>query len=185
MTRPSTTNAAQRPRPGARRWPGELSMAAFLSGVLDSVGARLPDELRTMHRRQQGSLIKLYADDPAIHYELWLHRNRARGELGLHFETRDSDRNRRLLEYVAEDLLFLKEVLGNGLEAEPWDKGWTRLYTSLPLQRLDLAEQSRFAEALSTFIETLEPIRREAAAVEHRDTVAGSPKIRRPAAQPD
>jgi hypothetical protein len=56
----------------------------------------------------------------------------------------------------------LKEVLGNGVEAEPWDKGWTRLYTSLPLQRLDLNEQARFAEAFATFIETLEPIRREA-----------------------
>jgi hypothetical protein len=61
----------------------------------------------------------------------------------------------------------LKEVLGNGLEAEPWDKGWTRLYTSLPLQRLDAAEQSRFAEALSTVIETLEPIRREASEAQH------------------
>jgi hypothetical protein len=31
-----------------------------------------------------------------------------------------ADRNRRLLEYVAEDLLLLKEALGQGLEAEPW-----------------------------------------------------------------
>ena len=65
---------------------------------------------------------------------------------------------------MAEDLLFLKEALGQGLEAEPWDKGWARLYISYPLARLDIAEQARFAEALANFVETLEPIRREAVA---------------------
>lgn len=137
-------------------------MSGFLSGVLEAVRVRLTDELGEFEARQQGSLIKLFADEPSIHYELWLHRNRGRGELGLHFETRDADRNLRLLEYVAEDLLFLKEALGHGLEAEPWDKGWARLYTSYPLERLDVAEQARFADAFATFIETLEPIRREA-----------------------
>jgi hypothetical protein len=75
-------------------------MADFLSGVLDAVRRRLPDELRELQARHQGPLIKLFAEDPAVHYELWLHRNRGRAELGLHFETRDADRNRRLLEYV-------------------------------------------------------------------------------------
>ena len=84
--------------------------------------------------------------------------------LGLHFETRSADRNLRLLAYVADDLPFLKEVLEQGLEAEPWDKGWARLYTSYAVERLDFAEQVRFAEAFATFIETLEPIRREAVA---------------------
>ena len=50
---------------------------------------------------------------------MWLHRGRERAELGLHFETRDLRRSQRLLEYDADELQFLKEVLGNGLEAEP------------------------------------------------------------------
>jgi hypothetical protein len=139
-------------------------MVDFLSGVLEMAQLRLPDELRELQARHQGPLIKLFAEDPAVHYELWLHRNRGRAELGLHFETHNPDRNRRQLEYVAEDLLFLKEALGQGLEAEPWDKGWARLYISFPLARLDRADQKRFAEALATFVETLEPIRREAVA---------------------
>jgi hypothetical protein len=139
-------------------------MADFLSGVLQAVRLRLPHELGEFQTRHQGPLIKLFADDPAIHYELWLHRNRGRAELGLHFETRDADRNRRLLEYVADDLPFLKEALGQSLEAEPWDKGWARLYISYPLSRLERADQERLAEALATFVETLEPIRREAVA---------------------
>src|SRR5437879_234553 len=126
----------ERSRPGYRRGPGELTTGDFLRGVLEGVRARLAGELQGLVARQQGSLIKLLAEEPPIHFELWLHRSRGRVELGLHFETRDADRNRRLLEYVADDLLFLKEALGQGLEAEPWDKGWTRLYISYPLERL-------------------------------------------------
>jgi hypothetical protein len=108
---------------GRRRRPVGLPTADFLRGVLDGVRARLSDDLRDMQARQQGSLIKFFAEEPAIHFELWLHPSRGRVELGLHFETRDADRNHRLLEFVADDLLFLKEVLGKSLEAEPWDKG--------------------------------------------------------------
>jgi len=104
----------------------------------------------------------LFADDPEIHFELWLHRGRERAELGLHFETRDPPRNQRLLEYVADDLPFLKTVLGNGLEAEPWDKGWTRVYLTVPLTRLDSGAQADLAVAFCELIETLDPFRREA-----------------------
>ena len=97
-----------------------------------------------------------------MHFELWPHQSRGRVELGLHFETRDTARNRCLLEYVADDLPFLKEALGQGLEAEPWDKGWTRVYMSAPLERLDAAEAAHLAEVFALFIETLEPIRQEA-----------------------
>ena len=79
-----------------------------------------------------------------------------------HFETRDADRNRRLLEYVADELLFLKHALGHGLEAEPWDKGWTRLYLSHPLEHFGSDEQAQIVAAFAEFIETLEPIRHEA-----------------------
>ena len=123
---------------------------------------RLPEELAYLRARHQGSLIKLFAEEPSIHFELWLHRSRGRAELGLHFETRDADRNQCLLEYVSDDLLFLKEALGQGLEPEPWDKGWTRLYISHPIDRLGADEQARLTAAFVLFIETLEPIRREA-----------------------
>ena len=63
---------------------------------------------------------------------------------------------------MADDLLFLKEALSHGLEAEPWDKGWTRLYISYPLERLGRDEQTRLAAAFAAFTETLEPIRRDA-----------------------
>ena len=151
-----------RSQPTTRTLTGELSKAEFLRGVLDGVRARLSAEQQGLSARQQWSLIKFFDEDPTIHFELWLHANRGIAELGLHFETRNAERNQRLLEYVADDLPFLKEAIGQGLEAEPWDKGWTRLYISKRLDRLDRAEQDRTAAAFATFIETLEPIRREA-----------------------
>jgi hypothetical protein len=77
----------QRQRPAVRRRPGELNMADFLSEVLDTV-RRLCRRLRELQTRHQGPFVKLFADDSAIQYELLLHRNRGRADLGLHFETR-------------------------------------------------------------------------------------------------
>lgn len=145
-----------------RRQPGELTTADFLRGLLETTRAALPAELQHLEARQQGSLIKLFAGEPAIHFELWLHRTRGRVELGLHFETRDARRNQRLLAYVDDELPFLKEALGEGIEAEPWDKGWTRVYLTRPLDRLGPEEQAHLAQAFAALVETLEPIRREA-----------------------
>jgi hypothetical protein len=145
-----------------RRLPGELVTADFLRGLLEATRARLPTDLRALKAQQQGSLVKLFAEDPEIHFEVWLHRGRERAELGLHFETHDPRRNQRLLEYVGDELQFLKEVLGNGLEAEPWDKGWTRVYLTRPLTRLDPDEQADLARGFAELIEILEPLHREA-----------------------
>ena len=122
----------------------------------------MPTELQGLEARHQGSLIKLFGDEPDIHFELWLHSTRARAELALHFETRDPDRNRRLLEYVADELPFLKEAIGAGIEAEPWDKGWTRVYLTRPLTRLDPDEQADLARGFAELTEILEPLGREA-----------------------
>jgi len=145
-----------------RRLPGELVTADFLRGLLEATRVWLPTDVRALKAQQQGSLVKLFAEDPEIHFEVWLHRGRERAELGLHFETRDPRRNQRLLEYVADELQFLEEVLGNGLEAEPWNKGWTRVYLTRPLTRLDPNEQADLARGFAELIEILEPLRREA-----------------------
>jgi hypothetical protein len=79
-------------------------------------------------------------------------------ELG-HFEARHQG---SLIKLFADELPFLKEALGEGIEAEPWDKGWTRVYLTQPLGLLGPAEQARLASRFATLTEMLEPIRREA-----------------------
>ena len=158
-----TATSTQRSRPvPRRRAAGELSTRDFLAQVLEQVRGRLPADLQALHAEHLGWQIKLWADDPLIHFELWPHRGRGRVELGLHFETRNALRNLCLLDYVADELLFLKEALGQGLEAEPWDKGWTRLYITYPLERLAPDAVPPISAAFATFIETLEPICQEA-----------------------
>lgn len=153
----------RRPRPAVRRRdPGELNTNDFLTHVLEQVRARLSPQLQELHSQHLGWQVKLWADEPMIHFELWPHRARGRVELGLHFETRNPARNLCLLDCVAEELLFLKEALGQSLEAEPWDKGWTRLYITYPLERLSPDAAAHLAEVFATFIETLEPVRRDA-----------------------
>jgi hypothetical protein len=144
------------------RTPGGLSTGEFLRGLLMESRARLPVELQGFQARQQPALVKVFYDDPAIHFEVWLHRARGRLEMGLHFETRNAARNARMLEYVADELVFLKAALGDGIEAEPWDKGWTRLYHVLPLESLLPDFQAHLAERFAHFIQTLEPVRQAA-----------------------
>jgi hypothetical protein len=83
-------------------------------------------------------------------------------ELGLHFESRDRDRNARLLEWFAEEMVWIKAALDERTEAEPWDRGWTRVHRVLPVAPLDERFQRELAEQLSRMIEILEPLRREA-----------------------
>ena len=138
-----------------------MLVSRFLSGLLEATRRLLPPEL-TLQARQQGGLIKFFDADPAIHFELWLHRARKRVELGLHFETPDPNRNARLLAFVIDELPFLKAALGESLEAEPWDRGWTRLYLTRPLARLGPQEQAELAAAFAEFIGVLEPLRQDA-----------------------
>ena len=79
---PRPLASAVRPRPAPRRRPGERTTGDFLRGVLADVRARLAEDLQGLEARQQGSLVKFFAGDPAIHFELWLHRGRGRVELG-------------------------------------------------------------------------------------------------------
>ena len=67
-----------------------------------------------------------------------------------------------LIPYV--DLAY--QGLGNGLEAEPWDRGWTRLYITRPLDRYGPDEQAHLMSSFAEFIETLEPLRREAVSLQ-------------------
>ena len=148
-----------------RRVRGELSTGDFTRGVLETVLTLLSGEMKHLEARHQGSLVKVFApQEPAIHFELWVHHSSGRVELGLHFETRDATRNERLLEFVADELPFLKHALGESVEAEPWDKGWTRLYLTRPIDRLSVETQQVLAQQFAEFIATVEPIRQDAVA---------------------
>lgn len=139
----------------------QLTTADFLGQLASRVRDRLPAGLADFETRRGPALVKVFYGDPAVHYEAWLHRARGRLELGLHFERRDAAANARDLARLGADLLFLKFAIGAGIEAEPWDKGWTRIYEVVPLQPLSAAYVDQIADRWARLIEILEPLRRE------------------------
>lgn len=138
------------------------STGAFLEQLARLVRERLPAELADFETRPGPALVKLFSGDPAVHYEAWLHRSRGRLELGLHFERRDAAANARDLARLSADLLLVKAAVSAAIEAEPWDKGWTRIYEVVPLEPLSPAYAERIADRWARLIAVLEPLRRAA-----------------------
>jgi hypothetical protein len=135
----------------------------FLAETLEAARSLLPEELRDFQGRLHGSLAKAYYDDPDQHFEVWLRRSAGRVELGLHFESRDRASNNRMLEWFADELGWIKAELGEHVEAEPWDRGWTRVHQTLALPEPLTSElRDDLASRLARMIELLEPLRRDA-----------------------
>jgi hypothetical protein len=79
-------------------------------------------------------------------------------ELGLHFESRDRDTNARLLEGFSRRMVEVKATLGSQWEAEPWDKGWTKVYETLPYEPFSDELLAAVAKRLARAISVLQPI---------------------------
>jgi hypothetical protein len=66
--------------------------------------------------------------------------------------------NARLLDGFLRHLFEIKAELGDSLEAEMWDKGWTKVYETIPLETFDEAYVDRVAGRLARVIVVLQPI---------------------------
>jgi hypothetical protein len=101
----------------------------------------------------------------SVHYaEPWLHYEVSRPpgvqglELGFHCESRDKELNLYLLKGFRRHLFEIKSELGESVEAEMWDKGWTKIYEVLPPAELTEAYQEAVGERLAEIIVCLHPI---------------------------
>ena len=137
-----------------------LTTRAFFGGIPPAVRPALPAPLRRFKSMQRFSwLVQIYYDDPSLHYEVWhLGRQREKLEIGLHFESRDRATNDRLLAGFSRHMLEVKQLLGDQFEAEPWDRGWTKVYETWPLQPLTREYLDRVARRLAEVMEALHPI---------------------------
>jgi len=119
----------------------------------------LPPDLSGFRWTARPWLVQIYYRDPAFHYEVWhLGERRGRMEVGLHFESRDPERNQAALEWVSLHIWEIRHHLGPYVEAEPWDRGWAKVFETHPLPPLDEESLARFAQRLALWIQTLEPI---------------------------
>jgi hypothetical protein len=121
--------------------------------------AKLPKEWQNFKTNVRPWLVQLAYGDPLLHYEVvTLGERRGVLEIGLHFESRNPAVNARLLDGFMRHLFEIKAELGDEIEAEMWDKGWTKVYETIPLEAFDEAYLDRVAERLAHVIVVLQPI---------------------------
>lgn len=100
--------------------------------------------------------MKVHFGNPDFHYEAWHHTGAGRLEVGLHFEGTAAD-NERAFEFFRARMLEVKAHLPHA-ELEPWDRGWVRLYETIPAAQLDEPALDRAAELMTSYIVTLQPL---------------------------
>ena len=140
----------------------------FLNLVYDGLPGQLSAELRKHDWRVRWSLLQVYFEKPAVHYEVWVQRKARRIELGLHFEC-EREESYRWAEVLAPRAIEIQAQLGQNVELEEWTKSWTRLHETLHLDAdLNEALAADVAQRLARYIEVLEPILQE-----ERATITG------------
>lgn len=129
----------------------------FFSGLRKGLKATLPQELRGFEtHRGPGRLVKLHYGHPELHYEVWHHTGDGRLEIGLHFEGSPAD-NQSALQFFRGRMVEIKARLPRA-ELEPWDRGWSRLYETLPAPQLDESVLEAAIQRLGAYITTLQPL---------------------------
>ena len=134
-----------------------LTPADFFGGLRKGVKARLPADLRSLNAgRGRGRLMKLHYDRPEFHYEAWHHTGDGRLEIGLHFEG-SKEENQGAFDFFRVRMVEIKAYLPQA-ELEPWDRGWSRLYETLPAPQLDEGVLDAAVELMSDYIVALQPL---------------------------
>ena len=137
-----------------------MKTGEFLEALLELVRQQLPPELSGFQvTGPTMSLVKLHYERPTVHYEVWIQKRRGEVELGLHFEGH-AESNLRRLDLLSEQRDAIRSALGPGVDAEPWDKGWTRVHETVPLEPLSDDFLVELSFKLSAMIRTLEPMLR-------------------------
>ena len=136
-----------------------LSYTAFLKTLPQHVLPHLPGPLQGIQVRQPWRwLVQFHYGEPWLHYEVSRPPGVAVLELGFHCESRDKELNLYLLKGFRRHLFEIKSELGERVEAEMWDRGWTKIYEVLPEAELTEEYQKIVGERLAEIIICLHPI---------------------------
>jgi hypothetical protein len=105
-------------------------------------------------------MAQMWFGNPQLHYEVWIRSRIGVIELGLHFEA-DPLTNARLLAAFKARERAIRDELGEEACVEAWDKGWARVWESVPLGMLDAGFLERLASRMTAYITALEPMLRD------------------------
>ena len=136
-----------------------LTSSQFMAQLPAATRGHLPAGLRQFRSAHRSWLCQLYYQDPRLHYEVWnLGERRGRLELGLHFESREPQENAALLRAFSARMVAVKAALGPQWEAEKWDRGWTKVYETVPYEAFSDEYLNRIARRLAGAMAVLQPL---------------------------
>ena len=139
-----------------------MRLDELMRAIPPATQVKLPKTLQGFKVARRSWLVQLYYTDPLLHYEVvTLGVKRGELEIGLHFESRNAALNARLLDGMTRHLIEIKAELGEGFEAEMWDRGWTKVYETFPMETFNEAYVDRVATRLAQVIVVLQPILEE------------------------
>ena len=118
---------------------------------------RLADDLREFNW-EASFLAKLWFGNHDLHYEITPRARAHTIEIGLHFEA-DPLTNARLLAAFDANAKAIRGALANA-RIEHWDRGWCRVWESLPYRAPDADLSRELASRLAAYVMALEPILR-------------------------
>ena len=130
----------------------------FFRALPAKLRPRLPKDLRKFDTRLRNWMLQVHYDDPYVHYEASALPKLKVFEVGLHFERRGRELNDELLSHCLQYVFEIKAELGPQVEFEKWDKGWSKIYETLPLATYDEAYLERVAERMAQLIACLQPL---------------------------
>jgi hypothetical protein len=129
----------------------------FLDGVVERLRVELPAEWAGFQMRSQAHQVKLWYQEPRLHYEVWPVGGRSMLEVGLHFEA-DPATNHQLVQRFDPHIVWLKATLDGAVELEQWTASWGHLFHVFPAPRLDSALQATVVAWLGRLIPVAEPL---------------------------
>jgi hypothetical protein len=136
-----------------------MKSSDFFGALPEATRPLLPKRLQNFRVSRRSWLVQLYYAHPLLHYEVWnLGERRGKLEIGLHFESRNPDENERLLRRFQAHLFEIKTELGESVEAEAWDKGWTKVYEVIPLKSFTPEYLDQVAARLAQMIAVMQPL---------------------------
>jgi hypothetical protein len=148
--------------------PGSgLTRHAFFDRVVADVRREVAPGLNGFRAQSHGHLLKLHYENDRVHYEVWPDSHRGRIEVGLHFEDGPVS-TAAYLRFFDARIVELKHLLGCDVELERWTVSWGHLYFLVPLAPFDLAKAKQTVGLLTSLIDVLEPLVRQASVPRER-----------------
>lgn len=131
----------------------------FIRTMPSAVLPHIPDHLSGIQPHQPFRwIIQFHFGERRLHYEIGRVAYSKDLELAYHFESKDKDLNRYLLKGFRRHLFEIRDTLGPQIQAEMWDRGWTKVYERVPEAPYSADYQQELGKRMAEIITCLQPI---------------------------